>query len=113
MANGANGSSRVASINAQIRGRSSGRGCADVGHISTSPELAISTSPSRSKDSTCEPRPANTNKAADAACNKCPRAHPRQRPAKPVGIVPLRVVVVAGEYRDQPARGAEQRQGTK
>ncbi len=81
MANGASASPPVALINFHTRGRSPGRGCEVVGHISTIPELAITTSPSRSKDSTCRPSPASTKKAAAVACivvtgrpRKMPRA---------------------------------------
>ena len=123
MANGASGSALVAAINLHARGKSSGRGCDDVGHISTMPELAISRSPSRSKDSTCKPSPANTNTAArggvqgrhrtaqeDAAGDECHRGQNRQRPAQSIGVVPFRLVVVAGEYHDEPACCAEQSQ---
>src|ERR1700720_4640437 len=80
MANGASGSPLVALINAHTRDRSPGCRRADVGHISARPDPAISTSPSRSNDSTCAAIPANKTTAAAVACRAVtgrPRKIPR------------------------------------
>ena len=126
MANGASGSSLVALIKAHTRGRSSGRGCDDVGHISTSPEPAISTfteqvegqhvrTQARHHEQSSNGRVHGRHRTAqeDAASDKCHRGQHGQRPAQPIRVVPFRIVVVAGEYRDQPACGADQRQRTE
>src|SRR5258708_12876801 len=68
MGNGANGSALLAWISAHARGRSSGRGWEDVDHTNANPDPTTNMSPSRSKKSTCEPKPANRTRAAAVAC---------------------------------------------
>ena len=127
MANGASGSSLVASIKAP-RSRQIAR-VADARTSATSTPAPSWRSARHRADRTTaranpgppartkQQRPRGVHRRhgtaqEDAAGDQRHRDQHRQRPAQPIGVVPLRVVVVTGENRDQPARRAEQRQGT-